>query len=144
MYESGAPHALGERIVPAGVQDHQPKGFGRFDRQQYPIERKRLVVNIGVALQLRIHRDQIVGAVHLHAVASVINHRDIGIAGAVGKIAQCAPRLGRRKIAAGIYDIETGLLEGRRHHVAVIDRVRKRRHALVGGIAEHQRHALFG
>ena len=120
------------------------KLLGRLDRDQHAVERKRLVIDVGVAFQLRIHRNQVVGAVHLDAVAGVIDHGDIGIARAVGEVAQRAAGLGRRQVVAGIDDVEAGVLQRRRDHRAVVDRVRKRRHVLVGGIAEHQRHALFG
>ena len=48
---------------------------------------KRLVVNVGIAFQLRIDRDQVIGAVDLDAVAGVIDHGDIGVARAVFEIA---------------------------------------------------------
>jgi len=77
-------------------------------------------------------------------MAGVINHGDIGVARGVGEVAQRAPGLGRRQIVAGIDHVEAGFLQLCRDHGAVIDRVRKRRHVLIGGIAQHQRHALFG
>jgi hypothetical protein len=45
---------------------------------------------------------------------------------------------------AGVDHIEASGLQGCRDHGAVIDGVRKRRHVLIGGIAEHQRQALCG
>ena len=140
----GSFHVLGERIVPAGVENHQPQLLGGFDRQQHAVQRKRLVIDVGVAFQLGIHRNQVIRAVHLDAVAGVIDHGDIGIARAVGKIAQRAAGFGRRQIVAGIDDVEAGILQCRGDHGAVIDRVRQLRHVLIGRIAEHQRHALFG
>ncbi len=89
----GPLHALGKRIVAAGIEDHQPELLGGFDRHQHAVQRKRLVVDVGVAFQLRIHRNQVIGAVDLHAVAGVVDHGDIGVAGGVGKIAQRPPRL---------------------------------------------------
>ena len=137
-------HGLGKRIVAAGVEDDQPQLLGGLDRDQHAVQRERLVIDVGVAFQLGIDRDQIIGAVHLDAVAGVIDHGDIGIAGAVGEIAQRAPRLGRRQIVAGIDDIEAGILQRRGDRGAVIDRIGQRRDVLIGGIADHQRHALLG
>jgi len=45
-------HAFGERIVTAGIQNHEPQALGGLDRQQHAIERKGLVVHVGVAFEL--------------------------------------------------------------------------------------------
>ena len=127
-----ALHGLGKRIVAAGVENDEPQLLGRLDRDQHAVERERLVIDVGVALELGIHRDQIVGAVDLDAVAGIIDHGDIGIAGAVGEVAQRAPRLGRREILAGIDDIETGILQRRGDPRRVIDGIGERRDVLVG------------
>ena len=137
-------HVAREWIVAAGVEDHQAKLLGRLDRDQDAVQRKRLVVDVGVALELGVHRNQVVGAVDLHAMAGIIDHRDVGIARAVFEIAQHAPRVERRQIVAGDDDVEAGALERRRHHGSIIDRIRQRRHVLIGRIAEDQRHALVG
>ena len=137
-------HGFGERIVAAGVEDDQPQLLGGLDRHQHAIQRKRLVIDVGVALQLRIDRDQIIVAVDLHAVAGVIDHRNIGVAGAVGKVAQRTAHLVRRQIVAGIDDVETGVLQRGRDHRAIIDGIRQQRHVLIGRVADHQRHALGG
>ena len=77
-------------------------------------------------------------------MAGVIDHGDVGIARAVGEVAQCATGLGRREIVTLLDDVEAGILQRCRDHRAVIDRVGKPRHVLISGVAEHQRHALFG
>ena len=105
-----ALHGPGERIVAAGVENHQAEFLGRLDRDQDAVEREALVIDVGVAFQPRIDRDQVVPAVHLDAVAGVIDHRDIGIARTIGEIAQRATGLGRRQVAAGIDDVEAGVL----------------------------------
>ena len=135
---------LAERIVAAGVENDEPQFLGRLDRDQHAIQRERLVVDVGVALQLCIDRNQIVRAVHLDAVAGVIDDGDVGIAGTVGEIAQRAAGFGRGQIAAGIDDVEAGLLQRRGDLGAVVNRVGKLRDVPVGGIAEHQRDALLG
>ena len=139
-----ALHGPGERIVAAGVEDHQPQLLGRLDRNQDAVEREAFVIDVGVAFQPRIDRDQIVPAVHLDAVAGVIDHGDIGIARPIGEIAQRATGLGRRQVAAGIDDVEAGVLQRRRNPGAVVNRIGERCDILIGGIAQHQRHALFG
>ncbi len=139
-----ALHGLAERIVTAGIEDHQAKLLGRLDRDQDAIEGERLVIDVGVALELGVDRDQIVRAFDLDAVAGIIDHGDIGIAGCIGEFAQHAPRFQRRQIVPGIDDVEAGLLQRLRHHRTVIDGVRERRRMLIGGVGDHQRDALSG
>ena len=137
-------HGPGKRIVAAGVENNQPQLLGRLDRDQDAVEREAFVVDVGVAFQPRIDGDQVVAAVHLDAVAGVIDHRDIGIARTIGEIAQRATGLGRRQVAAGIDDVEAGVLQRSRDFGAVVNRIGQRCDILVVGIAQHQRHALFG
>ena len=77
-------------------------------------------------------------------MAGIIDHGDVGIAGAVGEVAQRALGLGRRKVTAGIDDVEAGALQRLGDFRAVVNRIGQRRDILIGGIAEHQRHALLG
>ena len=53
-----------------------------------------LVENVGVGLERRVDRDQIVGAVQLDAVAGIIDHRHVGIARSCcrTRAAPCASR----------------------------------------------------
>ena len=133
-------HLLGKGIVAAGVKDHQPKLLGGFDRDQHPVQRKGLVVDVGVALQFRVNGNQIIRAIDLHAVAGVIDHGDVGVARGIGEVAQRPARLDGRKIVAGIDDVEAGTLQSGRHDRAVIDGVRERRHVLIGRITDDQCH----
>lgn len=139
-----ALHGLAERIVTAGIQDHQAKLLGRFDRDQDAVEGERLVKDVGVTLQLGVDRDQIVRAFDLEAVAGIIDHGDIGIAGPVGEFAQHTPGFLRRQVVPGIDDVEPGLLQRPGHHRTVIDGVRQRRRMLIGGVGDHERDALSG
>ena len=139
-----ALHGPGKRIVAAGVEDHEPQFLGRLDRDQHAVERQGFVIDVGVAFELGIHRNQVIAAVHLDAMAGVIDDGDIGIAGAVGKIAQRAPGVGGGEILAGIDDIEAGIFQRRGDPGAVVNRIGERGDILVGGIAQHQRHALLG
>ena len=97
---------LGEGIVAAGIEDDEAQLLGRLDRQQHAVERERFVIDVGVALELGVDRNQIIAAVHLDAVAGVIDHGDVGIAGAVGEITQRAAGIGRAQIVTGIDDVE--------------------------------------
>ena len=107
----GALHVLGEGIVAAGIEDDEAQFLGRLDRQQHAVERERLVIDVGVALQLGVDRDQVIATIHLDAVTGVIDHGDVGIAGAVGKIAQRAAGVGSGQIVARIDHVETGILQ---------------------------------
>ena len=49
------PHAPRQRIVAAGVENHHPQP-GPLGRPQHPVEVDGLVLHVGVALQLRVHR----------------------------------------------------------------------------------------
>ena len=69
----GSLHRLGEGIVAAGIEDHQPKLLGRLDRYQNPIQREGFVVDIEVLLQRSVDRDQVVGAIHL-SVTRIHSH----------------------------------------------------------------------
>jgi hypothetical protein len=142
--DNRALHGLAERIVAAGVEDHQAKLLGGLDRNQDAVERQPLVVDIGVAFELGVNRDQIVRAFDLDAVAGIVDHGDVGIARHIGKIAQHAPRLQRGQIMPGLHNFEAGVLQRLRHHCTVIDGVRERRRVLIRRVGKDQRHALSG
>jgi hypothetical protein len=63
---------------------------------------------------------------------------------AIGEIAQGAAGLRRRQVAAGIDHVEAGLFQRRCDPGAIVNGIGQRRDVAIGGIAEHQRHALFG
>ena len=100
--------------------------------------------DVEVALELGVDRDQVVGAVDLDAVAGVVDHGDVGIARAVGEIAQHPPHLERAEIVPRHHDVEAGLLERVGHQRRIVGGIGEPRHVLIGGIADHQRHALAG
>ena len=76
----GALHRLGERVVAAGIEDDETELLGRLDGIQRAIKRDRLVEDVAVGFQHGIGRNEIVAAVQLDAVASIVNHRHVGIA----------------------------------------------------------------
>ena len=140
----GAPHGLLKRIVTAGVEDDEAKLLGRLDGDQDTLQRDGFVEHIVVALELRVHRDHVVDAIDFHAVAGVIDHGNVGIGRAVGEIAQHPPRFQRAEILFRHHHIEAGFLEGIGHQRRIVRGIGEPRHVLIGGIAEHQRHALAG
>ena len=139
-----ALHGLAERVVAAGIQDHQTKLLCRFDRNQDAVERKRLVVEVGVALELGIDWEQVIRAFDLDAVTGVVNHGDVGRAGRVGKVAQHAPHIEGRQIVPVIDAVETSVLQRLGHHRSVVEGVGERRRVLIGRVGKHQRDALSG
>ena len=72
------------------------------------IERHCLVLDVEVALQHGVDRQQVVGAVDLDAVAGVVDDRDVGVARGVGKIPHRAAH-----VAAGDVAVRFDHLEAR-------------------------------
>jgi len=138
----GALHALGKGIVAAGIEDDEPQLLGRLDRLQNAIQRNRLVIGVGVALQHGVDRNEVVGPVHLEAVAGIIDHGEIGIARLLGELAQRTPHFGVFEIAAGFDDVEGGLFEHVGDGGGIVGRIGKRNDVLIVGIADHERDAL--
>ena len=73
----GPPHAPGQRVVPAGVEDHEPQRRPG-GRSQHRVEGHGLEPHVRVLLQPRVHRHQVVDSVHLDAVAGVEHRRHVG------------------------------------------------------------------
>ena len=82
---SGPLHLHHERIVAAGIENDNPQHCRLLDCGQHPIQRNGLVKHMGIALQLRIGRNQIIGAVDLDAMAGEENDRDLRAATLVSK-----------------------------------------------------------
>src|SRR5262249_37523298 len=61
---------------------------------------------VDIALQCGIDRDEVVNPVELHAMAGIIDGRDIGIVDAIGKIAQRAAHICRAQIKPRVDDVE--------------------------------------
>jgi hypothetical protein len=87
-------HGLDNRVVAAGVEDHEPQASRRLDCTQNTVERKGFVINIKIARQLCIDRDQVILPVHLNAVPRVVDDSDIGISRRFCKIANGASQVG--------------------------------------------------
>ncbi len=84
----GAPQLLGQRVVAAGVEDHQAQSLGLGDLAQHQVERQRLVQQVALALERGVDRQQVVLAGDLDAVAGVEHQRDVGRFGLEAEVAQ--------------------------------------------------------
>ncbi len=91
-------HRPGEGVVPASIKNNEPQLFGRLDRKQDTIKRQRFVKNVGIRLQCRIYRNEVVGAVQLDSVPGVVDHRHIGVAGLAPEIAKGLSQIGGSEI----------------------------------------------
>jgi hypothetical protein len=83
-------HRVGEGVVAAGIEDHEPQPPGGLERLEHPIERNGLVLDVEITRQLRIRRHEVVYSVDLDAMPGKIDHRDIGISGGFGEFADDA------------------------------------------------------
>ena len=91
-------HGVRKGIVAARIDDDEPQLPCRLDRQQNAVKRKCLVVDVGIALEPGVGRDQIIRAVDLDTVTRVIDHGDVGVAGLIGEFPQRAPHIRGLKI----------------------------------------------
>ena len=135
-------HRARQRVVPARVQDHQPQRRARR-RDQQVVDRHRLEAHVDIALQTCVHRDEVVDAVHLDAVAGVEHQRHV-CRGAPPR--ERAQRLGQLH-AIGVElvrHLEPKSPQRRRDVAGIVVRVRQPADVRVGAVAHHQRHAAIG
>ena len=137
-------HAFCKRVVPAGIEDHQPQLLRRLDRNQHTVQRQRLVQNIRIGLKRRVDRDEIVGAIQLDAVPGIIDNRNIRIPALVAEVAQRLAQLADGQVQFGLDGIEACRLEHRGNRRRIVRGIAELGHVPVGRIADHQRHALLG
>jgi hypothetical protein len=141
---NAALHFLRERTVAAGIEDHQAQSLRGADRLQDAVERNGLILDVEVAEQFGIGRDEKVDAVGLDSMAGIIDHRDVGIRGRHGEFAHGPPHLDGTEILAQRHDIEADLPEHLAHGGGIIVGIGQQRHVLVLRDSEHQRHPLVG
>ena len=137
-----ALHRTRQRVVPARIQDHQPQRCAR-GRYQQVVDRDRLEAHVHVAFQARIHRDQVVDAVHLDAVARVEHQRHIRAGAPPRERAQRFGQLPPIGVELGGH-LEPEPPQRGRHVGRVVVRVRQPPDVCVGAVAHHQRHASIG
>ena len=71
-------------VVAAGVQDDEPQPLHGIEHPENAIQRDRLVVGVDVPLEHGVDRNHVVAAVDLHAVAGIVDDRDVGVAQRAG------------------------------------------------------------
>ena len=131
-----------ERIVAARVEDHQVEPVaGRLHLVQHRIGVESIECDFVFALDLRIHRDQVVAPLDRHAVPGVIEQAETPFFQPVAEVAQRERHLLQRYILLAD-DGEAGLLQHLGHRARVVERVGQRR-GLVRAVADHQRQALL-
>ena len=139
-----ALHGLLERIVAAGVENHQPQLLHRIENPHDAIERYGLIIDIDIAFQLGVDRQQVIGAIDLDAMTGVEHQRHVGASDLVGKIPDHVPHLGVADVFLGIDDVEVGLLQHVGHRGCVFRRIWQLVDMLIRRIADHQRDAFVG
>ena len=134
-------HRARQRVVPARVEDHHPQRR-TLHRRQHVVERHRLEAHVGVPLQPRVHRHQVVHPVHLQTVAGVEDQRH-GPHAAARETAQ--RRVHARPVGvAHRLHLEPQTPERRRHVGRVVARIRQRADLRIRAVAHHQRHPTGG
>src|SRR5580700_7133489 len=122
---AAALHRLDEWIGAAGVENDEAQAPRRIDGPEYAIERDGFVLDIKIARQRRVDRDQVVDAVDLDAVSRVVNDCDIAVPRRVSEITEGAAHLCNTDIAAWLDDRKAGTLEECGHRRRVINRIRQ-------------------
>ena len=131
----------GHRIVAAGIEDQDVGADLIVEAGQDRIHVGHRSVGIDARLQPHIDRHEIVAAVDLHAVAGIIEHRDLR-----------ARRLGRKSRASSAWlrvEIDafgprTRCRAGSSRSSGVVDRIWQRLEVGIGAVADHQRDAPAG
>ncbi|BBO06694.1 hypothetical protein SG09_60440 [Bradyrhizobium ottawaense] len=138
-----ALHGLGKGIVAAGIENDEAKLLGRLDGEQQPIERESLVEDIGIGFQRGVGRNEIIVAVQLDPVAGIIDDGDVGLARLAAELAQGLAHVDDAQVELDVHGVEAGLPEHASDQRGVVHRIGQPGHALVGGIADDESHALF-
>jgi hypothetical protein len=136
-----------ERVVPARVEDHQIQARpGDPHLAQYQVQVRHLKVNVGFTRRICVDWHKIVRTADLNAMPGVVKQRDLGTLQLLAKGLDC-------RIESGLVEVqqrtvtnhsESQFLQCARHQHGIILRVVEMWDALIGGIADHERDALFG
>ena len=141
------PHAfdqpVDERVVAAGVQDHEAELLRTGELAQEQGQRHRLVEQVAHPLELGVGGYEIVGAVHLHAVAGIIDHRHVRLGGADAEVAQGVGDLAAAKIELQV-DLEVECFQLLGDGLRIPDRGHQLRGVHVIGDADHQGEPRLG
>ena len=136
-----ARQAVGEGIVPAGVedQDAQFPRLRQFSHDQ--VERHRLVDQVAFAFQPRVGGQKVVLAAHLKAMAGIEHHRDIGGGGTHAEIAEVTGESPVVEIE-DLLDFEVEFPQCRTDGAGVVRRIGQFGRVFVAPDADHQGNAL--
>ena len=135
-----ARQPIDERIVAAGVEQDDAKLPRLRDLAEEQIERQRLVDQVALALELRIGRQQVVLASHLHAVAGVVDHRHIGPLRLDAELPQRTAQLAEIGVV-DLVDLEVQPTKRLTDRPRVVDRIGQFGRMLIRADADHERHA---
>ncbi len=137
--------ALDERLLPRGVEHDDARLQGqRGELAKVVADPQALDRNVGVAIDGRVDRDEIVLAGELQPITRKINHRDGVGAGRLGLLHEIAEALAQGVAieVAGADHVEARGLQGLRNQAGIVGGGGKRRLG-VGAVADHQCDALF-
>ena len=109
-----------------------------------PFERNSFVLRVTVAGELRVDGNEVILAVNFDAVAGVVDHSDISLAGSVFELPNRAFELQIAGVVLGRDDVETRLLEHGQHGLGVPRRIGKGGRMLISGIADDEGDTLLG
>ena len=130
-----------ERVVAAGVEEqdvgrrlalHRP--LHEIKPHHFEIERRRVP-------QLRVDRDQVVGAGYLETVSGVEEHADVSADERSGEIADFSLERGLVEIYP-VEDLKAVHPQGGGHVTRIVAGVGELARVPVGRVTDHQRHAL--
>jgi hypothetical protein len=136
----GSREALAERVVAAGVQDHQVHRVARgIELLHHRGQVERGERDLVLARDVGIDGNEVVAPAHLHAVAGEIEHPGRVARELVAELAQREVHLLQRRVLALDHGEARGL-ELLRDVGAVVHRVGQRGVGVLA-VADHQRHA---
>jgi hypothetical protein len=143
----GAQPPGAERIVATGVEDHEVEArAGSLHLPRHKADVHHLEIDVGLARRIGANRHQIIGAADLHAVAGVIEKRDIGALNPLAKILHGLIHRGLVKIelSATTNQDKTQAGKGVGHQPRVLARIVERGDISVGRVADYERYAFLG
>ena len=136
--------AIGERIIAAGIKNHDLDAIGAVQRSRDVLQADHLVTHADLVLELRIGRHQVIAALELHGVAGIEEQGGVGVGRPPRKV-------GERKIHVALGRVDRGFhleaegLENCGNVLRVVARVRQRdSRGLIIGIPHYKRDAAFG
>ena len=133
-----ALHGLLERIVAAGIEDHEPQLARAGNCGDQLLQRHGLRLRIAVGDEFGVDRDQIIDAADLHAMTGIIHHRPIGLFGLGAELVQGREELVAGQIRRQRHGRKTEVAKRGRDQFGIARRIGERLHVLVGAVADDQ------